>query len=241
MILRRLRLTLLPACFALLLAPIAYGATFSNQYVSFELPSNWSCKLEVTDWLCVSQLEKQSKEAIIILTAKEVGPNDSLDAYTTHIKTPRVLQDGSGKPVTSQVLNVKQRTINNHPWVDGMQLGSEIASYYTRYLATVKDRLAIAVTFSAHKSHYTKYSQDFLKAVESLRVVASKDLLTPAANNQMAGVNERIGGQTEDVMPIGIGDPLPAEPRTKTPILRYMLGLVLLLVALGVYFLRKKS
>lgn len=227
--------------FSCLISSSAMAATFSNQYVSFELPANWSCKLEGTEWLCVSQLEKASKEAIIILTAKEAGPNDNLGAYTTHVKTPRVLQDVTGKPVTSQVLNVKQRSINNHPWVDGMQLGSEIASYYTRYLATVKDRLAIAVTFSAHKSHYTKYSQDFLKAVESLRVVASKDLLAPPAQNQMlAGANERIGGATVDPIPLGGGEPLPAEPRQNTSVLRYMLGLALLIVALGVYFLRKK-
>lgn len=226
--------------FFALVSQVSLAATFSNQYVSFELPSNWSCKLDGTEWLCVSQLEKQSKEAIIVLTAKEVGPNDTLDAYMNNVKTPRVLQDVSGKPVTSQVLNVKQRLINNHPWVDGMQLGSEIASYYTRYLGTVKDRLAILVTFSAHKNHYTKYSQDFLKAVESLRVVASRDLLSPPAQ-AMTGANERIGGQMEDVMPLSTADPLPAEPRAKSPLLRYMLGALLLIVALGVYFFKKKS
>jgi hypothetical protein len=235
-----IRLPLL-AAFCAWTATSANAATFSNQYVSFELPSNWSCKLEGTEWLCVSQLEKQSKEAIIILTAKEAGPNDNLDAYVNHVKTERVLQDVSGKPVSSKVLNVKQRTINNHPWVDGMQLGSEIASYYTRYLGTVKDRLAILVSFSAHKSHYTKYSQDFLKAVDSLRVVASKDLLAPPSQVAMGtGANERIGSAIQDVMPIGTADPLPAEPRKSTPILRYLLGFALLLVALGVYFLRKK-
>lgn len=217
----------------------AIAATFSNQYVSFELPDNWSCKLEGTEWICVSQLEKQAKEAIIILTAKELGPSDNLQAYKTHLSTPRTLDDGKGKSVTSQVLSVKENKINGHTWVDGMQLGSEIPSYYTRYLATTKDRLALAVTFSAHKAHYTKYSQDFLKGVQSLRVIASRDLLTPRVS-PVSGANERIGGATVDPIPLGNPIPLPAEPKAPG-LMRYLLGLILILGAVGYYFYSRKK
>src|SRR5690606_2019872 len=130
-----------------------------------------------TEWVCVSQFSQKSKEAIIILTAKEVGPTDTFQAYTAHLKTARTLPGPRGNPAQSKVYQVTQRQISGHPWVDGMHMGSEVTSYYTRYLATIKDRIAILVTFSAHKAHYTKYSNDFLKAIQSLRVVTSKDLL----------------------------------------------------------------
>ncbi len=55
-----------------------------------------------------------------------------------------------------------------------MHLGSEIPHYYTRYLATVKGKIAVLVTFSAHKLHYTKYSSEFFRAIKSLRVIATK-------------------------------------------------------------------
>ncbi|RYZ85297.1 MAG: outer membrane protein assembly factor, partial [Proteobacteria bacterium] len=50
-------------------------------------------------------------------------------------------------------------------------LSSEVQNYFTRYLASIKGRIAVLVTFSAHKQFYTKYSQDFFKAVSTLRVI----------------------------------------------------------------------
>lgn len=225
----------------LALSVTAKAAIFSNQYVSFELPANWSCKNEGTEWICISQLEKQAKEAIIILTAKEAGPTDSLQNYMSHLNSPRTLPDPTGKLVPSQKLSLKQRLINGHPWVDGMHLGSEISSYYTRYLATIKDRLAIAVTFSAHKAHYTKYSQDFLKSIESLRVIAPKDLLSAAGPGAVGvGAGERIGSEQADPFPMG-GAPLPPEPSAgKKTYLRYALGILLVVVAVAIYLMRKK-
>lgn len=235
------RINLALAAILLLFSLHGRAAVFSNQYVSFELPPNWTCKNDGTEWICLSQLEKQAKEAIIILTAKEAGPTDSLEAYTTHLNQPRTLPDPTGKNVPSQKLSVKQRSINGHPWVDGMHLGSEIASYYTRYLATIKDRLAIAVTFSAHKSHYTKYSQDFLKSIESLRVIAPKDILNaPAAAGMPLGGGERIGVEQADPFPMG-GGQVPPEPTAGgKSYLRYGIGLLLIIAALAVYLMRKK-
>ena len=165
----------------------ASAKLFRNAYVSFELPPNWKCSLEGTEWICVSKFSKRAKEAIVILTAKEVGPIDNFSAYQTHLKTPRTLPDKNGKPTKSKVLHVRTKRINDFQWVDGMHLGSEISTYYTRYLATVKDRIAILVTFSAHKLHYTKYSNDFLKAIQSLRVVATKDILQAGGGKRNTG------------------------------------------------------
>ena len=171
---------------------VAHAKLFQNAYVSFELPPNWNCKLEASEWICESDFAARTKEAIIILTAKEVGSSDSLTAYTTYLQTPRIIPGRGGMPMKSQVVLVKQRMIANQMWIDGMQEGSEVSLYFTRYLATVRDSIAILVTFSAHKSHYPKYSNDFIHAIESLRVVATKDTLH---NNGGGIVSADAGGR----------------------------------------------
>jgi len=168
--------------FLILAVPLVVGHSasakrFRNAYVSFDLPPNWDCKLEGAEWVCENNYSKKQKEAIIILTAKEVGPSDTLAAYTTQLQTPRILPGKGGAPVKSKVIHVQQRTIANQMWIDGMHEGSEVSAYFTRYMATIKDRIAILVTFSAHKEHFSKYANDFRQAIESLRVVATKDLL----------------------------------------------------------------
>jgi hypothetical protein len=220
---------------------LSHATLFQNSYVSFELPPSWQCNLDGTEWVCISQYAKQSKEAIIILTAKEMGPTDSLVNYETRLKTPRELNDKTGKIVPSKILQVKNRMINNHPWVDALHQGSEIASYYTRYLATVKDKIAILVTFSAHQEHYTKYSADFLKAVESLRVVAAKDIMNTGANNSMpVKSNETIGSEIAQPQAFDGGAP-PPEPTSGGDMKVKILALAVLLAALGIYFWRKKK
>jgi hypothetical protein len=227
----------------LLISFSANAKLFSNSYVSFELPPNWDCSREGTEWLCVSQFEKsQQKEAMIVLTAKEVGPADTLQAYMAHLKEPRLLPVKSGQPIQSKMLQVQQRTINNHAWIDGLHMGSEVSTYYTRYLATVKDRIAILVTFSAHRNTYTKYSQDFIRAVDSLRVTASKDIL--GRNPVMGGRKgtESIGQPVPPGMLAGGENAPPEDSSGGLGRLRQLLGLALIILAAGILlFMRSRK
>src|SRR3954470_513057 len=193
--------------FALLACGTAHAKRFRNAYVSFELPPNWNCKLEGSEWVCENDFAGKTKEAIVILTAKEVGPTDTLAAYLAHLQTPRTIPGRGGAPTKSQIIHVKERMIGNQMWIDGMHLGSEVGPYFTRYLATIKDKISILITFSAHKEHFTKYSGDFIKAVESLRVVASKDTLGGAGGPGSGGDMRQTGGETIGV-PTG-GGPAP--------------------------------
>jgi hypothetical protein len=169
----------------------AHAKKFRNSYVSFELPNRWDCYLENTAWICRYAISKsclgagakkkecavqrkKTKEAIIILAAKEVGPKDSFKEYYTHLKTPRPIITKGGKRSASKIIHVKPISIEKHRWIDGMHLGSEIPHYYTRYLATLKGNIAVLVTFSAHKLFYSKYSSEFFRAIKSLRVLATK-------------------------------------------------------------------
>ena len=108
---------------------------------------------------------------MIILTAKQKGPPDSLAQYINHLKTPRTVKQAKGGNFTSKVFHAKQRQINQQMWVDGFHQGSEVPTYYTRYLVTIKGTLAILVTYSAHKNHYKKYASDFATSINSLRVM----------------------------------------------------------------------
>lgn len=193
------------------LCAAAEAKRFRNAYVSFELPPNWNCKLEGSEWVCENDFSAKTKEAIIILTAKEVGPTDTLPAYLAHLQTPRNLPGRGGAPTRSKIVHVKDRMIANQLWADGLHEGSEVGPYFTRYLATIKDRIAILVTFSAHKQHYTKYSGDFIKAVESLRVVATKDTLGDRSRLTGTGTPETIGAPIGQNIPTYDSEGLPAE------------------------------
>ncbi len=222
----------------LLVCGTAHAKRFRNAYVSFELPPNWNCKLEGSEWVCENEFSGKTKEAIVILTAKEVGPTDTLAAYLAHLQTPRTLPGRAGQSLKSQVIHVKERMISNQMWVDGMHLGSEVGPYFTRYLATIKEKIAILVTFSAHKEHYTKYSGDFIKAVESLRVVATKDSLGDRSTGPSGTPgDEHIGP------PMGGGpglDPGPyPEERPRSGLLGNLFNWLIaaiLLAAIGYYF-----
>ena len=51
----------------------------------------------------------------------------------------------------------------------------EVPGFYTRYLATVKEDLGVAVTLSVAKDHYSSYQGIFDNIVGSLRVFRQKN------------------------------------------------------------------
>jgi hypothetical protein len=215
---------------------------FRNAYVAFELPDTWKCNLEHTEWVCRSESDKESKEAIIILTAKETGPTDSFDAYTQHLNTPQVSQAKGAGGIPSRVIYPpKQVKINDTVWIDGLHMGSEVPNYFTRYLATIKDHIAILVTLSAHKNFYTKYSQDFFKAVMSLRVIATKNLLAKPEMGPLRPGGETLGAPIGAAMPADmsaeVGANADANKGAKAKTL--FLGIAVLLAALAGFVLLK--
>ena len=188
----------------ILLSFSAQAKVFRNAYIAFEMPETWKCNLEQTEWVCRSEQTKESKEAIIILTAKELGPTDTFPLYEAHLNSPIQAQlRGGGTTESKVVYKAKNVQINEQPWVDSLHLGSEVPNYFTRYLATIKDRIAILVTFSAHKAYYTKYSADFIKAVMSLRVIASKNIMGKGDFGPIRPGSETLGA--------GIGSAMPAD------------------------------
>lgn len=152
----------------------AYAKRFANQYTEFELPAGWSCAIEGSEWVCQSENKDRQKEAIIILAAKMRGPQDSLAEYQRYLNTNKTYQLPGGKVQNSEPKYAKMKSVNNHQWVDALHLASEVPGFYTRYLATVKEDLGVAVTFSVTKEMYNSYQGIFDNVVASLRVFRQK-------------------------------------------------------------------
>lgn len=225
------------------LTQVATAELFQNAYITFKKPNNWKCVLEGAEWVCFSRLEdnkKKKRSATIILTAKEKGPFDTINSYTSYLKTANPLPSKTGKPLPAKAYNVTQKMIQDHMWVDALHYGSQIPKYYTRYLATVKGQLAILITLSAHKDQYSKYSKDFVEVVKSLKIVSTGITNKKAPGIQSAGSGSILGSGIEPGELTE--DALPSEPSggNKNDITSLLLGLALVLGAGGFYFFKKK-
>ncbi len=171
---RSLKTLLFTTVLTLAMPALIHAKTFSSQFSEFELPTGWECALEGSEWVCQSEDKDRKKEAIIILAAKYRGEQDSLDQYQAYLKAPKTFTLPGGKTQISEPKSVTIKTINDQRWVDALHLASEVPGFYTRYLATVKDNLGIAVTFSVAKDHYDAYQDIFEKVVATLRVFDNK-------------------------------------------------------------------
>lgn len=148
--------------------------SFTSKYCEFELPPGWECQLEGSEYVCQSENADRKKESIIILAAKIRGEQDSLDEYMAYLKKNKEYNLPGGKKQISEPKSVKMSTVNDHRWVDSLHLASEVPGFYTRYLATVKEDLGVAVTFSVSKDLYSVYKPVMDKMVSSLRVFRQK-------------------------------------------------------------------
>ncbi len=223
-----------------------YGRTFKNAYISFEMLDNWKCQLEQTEWVCRAEDPQESKEAVIILTAKEKGPTDTFELYQNHMSSPIATQGKSGSMTSTVIYKTTQLKMSDHPWLDALHTNSEVQNYYTRYLATTKDQIAILVTFSAHNKYYAKHSSNFNNTVKSLRVIASKDILSRPDLGPFRGSGEQLGDSIGRAMP---SDLLASENESssqgkgylKNPMVIGFIILLLAAIAFVVLRFRKKN
>ena len=226
---------------------VAFAKLWSNSYVSFELPDRWNCNIKQTEWICEGQ-ESSKKEAVIILTAKEVGVQDSLDQYTTYLNRPRSIVGPAGRPLLSRKVYTKEKKYNQHTWIDSLHENSEVPNFYTRYLATTKKNIAILVTFTSRQSLFTKYELAFNRAVKSLRVVVPDSLLSDPSGYDLAGAGGAgaAGGAIQSAFPLDLysDEELPDEPTAKQKRMKKMFMLLLLSIGgIGAYlfFTREKD
>lgn len=149
---------------------------FSSQYCEFLLPTGWQCALEGTEWVCQSSNADRKKEAIIILGAKMRGTKDSLAEYQAYLTKPKTYRLPGGQTQVSEPKYVNANTVNGHRWIDSLHMASEVPGFYTRYMATVKEDLGIAVTFSVAKDFYDSYRPVFDRVIQTLKVFRQKSV-----------------------------------------------------------------
>ena len=226
----------------LLIPTIGAARTFKNAYISFEMLDTWKCNLEQTEWVCRSEDPQEAREAVIILTAKEKGPTDTLAIYENHMNSPISTPTKTGTTMMSNIVyKTMQNKINDQTWLDSLHTNSEVLNYHTRYLATIKDQIAILITFSAHNRYYAKHSTNFNNTVKSLRVIASKDLLSRPDLGPLRGAGETLGAGIGQAMP---ADLLASDDGSSTTNKGFfknksVLGLGLLIAAALIYILLK--
>lgn len=144
----------------------ASAATFENSYLTFEMPQDWSCEREETEFVCQpDRIAGRPADAIMILTAKLIGPDDTLASYLR-----RFAPNSPDAACSSPIQPARLATINATTWVDATCLGSEIPNYVTRYVATARDGIAVLFTFSAHRTRHDALLGAAMQAVYTLRV-----------------------------------------------------------------------
>lgn len=166
----------------------AHAKRFANGYAEFELPQGWQCAIEGSEWVCQSENKDRQKEAIIILAAKKRGAQDTLEAYQAYLKQTKTYQLPGAKEQRSEPKSVDTNVINGHNWVDALHLASEVPGFYTRYLATVKADIGVAVTFSVTKSMYNAYKGIFDNVINSMRIFRQ-------LNTNLAGIKKGNSGE----------------------------------------------
>jgi hypothetical protein len=57
-------------------------------------------------------------------------------------------------------------------------MASEVPGFYTRYMATTKEDLGVAVTFSVSKDHYESYQDLFERIIQTIKVFRQKNVKT---------------------------------------------------------------
>jgi hypothetical protein len=207
------------ATLAALLAIPAHAAKFANQFTEFELPPQWQCNLEGAEWVCQSTNDAKKRDAIIVLAAKLKGDQDSLDQYLQYLKAAKSYTSVQGKPIRSEPRYAKTVNINGQVWVDSLHLESEIPSFYTRYLATVKQDIGVLVTYSINKDKYKQYLQDFEAMVQTLKVFRKAGGINAAPANTDLFKNTQIPAHISentvypDVNPAGGGEGGAPKPR----------------------------
>lgn len=217
---------------------LGFAAKFSNQFVEFELPPQWSCTLEGAEWVCQSSVEAKKRDAIIVLAAKLKGEQDSLDQYLAHLKSSKFFTSVQGKAMKSDPKYAKMVTLNTHPWVDSLHMDSEIPGFYTRYLATIKNDIGVLVTYSINKNKYQQYLKDFENMVNTLRVFRKPGGLNTGKDKSFLDtpIPKDIGNSTVfPVNPTG-GSETPPPQKDELPLSWILIGVGVL----GFYIWRKR-
>jgi hypothetical protein len=154
----------------------ANGLALETAYVSFDHPDGWRCELSQGVWICQNTVEPERRESVVLSIATMATEWDTLDNYVKYLSEPRTLKEENGKTIKSKVTYARKRNIGGVMWVDSLQHNSELPGFWSRYVATVQNKLAILITYIVSDDNYAKMAPQFERMVSSLKPRADFDL-----------------------------------------------------------------
>lgn len=168
----------------------------TTAYASFEHPDGWRCELSQGVWICQSAKEPERRESVVLSIATMRTEWDSLENYLNYLKRPRTIEDEAGNKLTSKVTYARKRVINGVTWIDSLQYNSEMPGFWARYVATVRDKLAILITYIVSDEYYSKLAPRFERMVNSLKPNEDFDLSVRSEQGTSAEpINSKLGPQ----------------------------------------------
>ena len=140
---------------------------FESRFLRFSLPEGWKCDQEGTEFVCEPVHPKGHKVSmIIILAAKYQGDFDTLPNYMEYLRKNKSISGGSSLTEGPKI----DDDIGGLSWVEATHYESELKGFYTTYLATVTQGLAVLVTFSASKDNYPHFHDMIRPCIQSLEI-----------------------------------------------------------------------
>lgn len=141
---------------------------YRNAAFEFDLAPGWWCERNETEDICSPNNEKQ-RPAVAIITAKYRGPQDTLDAYEAHLRTPQHVDRDDPTSPLAEIRYVRRSEIAGRSWVESLHVGSEVKNYNTYYLATTTSHVGVLVTLSVHQRFEDRYIGEFNRMMQSLK------------------------------------------------------------------------
>lgn len=151
----------------------AYASKFSNQYSELELPAGIACQQNGSKWVCQNTDPAKKQDVFIHILAKiKKGDQDTLDKYLEKLKVDKSykISKGMGRSIMkyAEIVNY-----NGQAWVEALHQESELPGYYTYYLETVIQDLAILIAASIDIKKYDQYSDSIRQMFTTIKVYRS--------------------------------------------------------------------
>jgi hypothetical protein len=224
-----------------LAAPAAFAKKFRTDFISLDLPPGWDCVKEEIDWVCQPENLAQRSEALVVVVAKSANEvDDTFEKYQAVLSEPREMRDLAGNVYKSEVKFVRFRDIKDHKWVDSLTFGSEIPGFYSRYLASIKGKVAGLVTYSIAESVYAKWAPILDKMLESLEIFYDPKAFNEAMDS---GPSSLLGQRP---LTSGRFDPTPEDNSSEKTAggdfdLNMIIGVILIAGIVGFYIWKKRK
>jgi hypothetical protein len=233
---------LLGLALSLAFAPPAFAKQFKNQFVSLELPPNWDCKQEEIDWVCQPDNLAERSEAILVIVTKLANEtDDTLDQYEAILKETRPMRDLLGNAYQSQVKYMRRRDLHGHPWVDSLHLGSEVPGFYTRYVASLKEKVAALITYSVAESVYPKYAGALDQMIDSAEIFFDPKAFNDAMKSRPGSLLGPKGTPNSRFAPVLKDEKADASSGDSKTDMGQIIGGAIMVGAVGFYLWKKKQ